>query len=347
MRMTLVARDRVVRFVTGALLALTLAGLALAVPTPALAEGRIRIAEQYGIVYLLLNVARDQQLIEKHGKAAGVDIKVDWAKLSGGSAVNDALLSGAVDIAGAGVGPLLTIWDRTKGKQNVKGVASLGNFPYYLVSNNPSVKTIADFTDKDRIAVPAVGVSVQSRVLQLASAKLWGDAQYNKLDKISVALPHPDAAAAIIAGGAEITGHFGNPPFQEQELAENPNAHIVLSSYDVLGGPSSSTLLFATEKFRNENPKTYKAFQDALKEAAAFASANPEKAADTYLRVTGAKQDRDFLIKVIKNPDVQFKLEPENTIGLARFMHKVGAIKNEPISWRDYFFDDAITAQGG
>lgn len=347
MRMTLVARDRVVRFVTGALLALTLAGLALAVPTPALAEGRIRIAEQYGIVYLLLNVARDQQLIEKHGKAAGVDIKVDWAKLSGGSAVNDALLSGAVDIAGAGVGPLLTIWDRTKGKQNVKGVASLGNFPYYLVSNNPSVKTIADFTDKDRIAVPAVGVSVQSRVLQLASAKLWGDAQYNKLDKISVALPHPDAAAAIIAGGTEITGHFGNPPFQEQELAENPNAHIVLSSYDVLGGPSSSTLLFATEKFRNENPKTYKAFQDALKEAAAFATANPEKAADTYLRVTGAKQDRDFLIKVIKNPDVQFKLEPENTIGLARFMHKVGAIKNEPISWRDYFFDDAITAQGG
>ena len=40
--------------------------------------------------------------------------------LSGGSAVNDALLSGAVDIAGAGVGPLLTIWDRTRGKQNVK-----------------------------------------------------------------------------------------------------------------------------------------------------------------------------------------------------------------------------------
>jgi NitT/TauT family transport system substrate-binding protein len=208
------------------------------------------------------------------------------------------------------------------------------------------VKTIADFTDKDRIAVPAVGVSVQSRVLQLASAKLWGDAQFNKLDKISVALPHPDAAAAIIAGGTEITGHFGNPPFQEQELAENPKARIVLNSYDVLGGPSSSTVLFATEKFRKDNPKTYKAFQEALKEAAAFAAANPEKAADTYLRVTGAKQDRDFLIKVIKNPDVQFKLEPQNTFALAEFMHKVGAIKNAPASWRDYFFEDPITAQG-
>ncbi len=162
--------------------ATTLAGLGLAISSLAAhAEGQIRIAEQFGIVYLLLNVAQDQKLIEKHAKAAGVDAKVEWVKLSGGSAVNDALLSGNIEIAGAGVGPLLTLWDRTKGRQNVKGVASLGNFPYYLVSNNPAVKTIADFTERDRIAVPAVGVSVQSRVLQLASAKLWGDKEFAKL----------------------------------------------------------------------------------------------------------------------------------------------------------------------
>ena len=206
------------------------AGLALAAGSVAAhAEGQIRIAEQFGIVYLLLNVAQDQKLIEKHAKAAGVDAKVEFVQLSGGAAVNDALLSGNIDIAGAGVGPLLTLWDRTRGKQNVRGVASLGNFPYYLVSNNPAVKTIADFTEKDRIALPAVGVSVQSRVLQLASARLWGDKDFARLDKFSVALPHPDAAAAIIKGGTEITAHFGNPPFQEQELAGNPNAHIVLS----------------------------------------------------------------------------------------------------------------------
>ena len=109
----------------------------LVAPTVAQAEGEIRIAEQFGIVYLLLNVVRDQNLIEKYGKQQGIDIKVDWTQLSGGAAVNDALLSGSIDIAGAGVGPLLTIWDRTHGKQNVKAVASLGNFPYYLVSNNP------------------------------------------------------------------------------------------------------------------------------------------------------------------------------------------------------------------
>ena len=324
-----------------------LAGLGLAFGSLAAhAEGQIRIAQQFGIVYLLLNVAEDQKLIEKHAKAAGVDAKVEWVKLSGGSAVNDALLSGNIEIAGAGVGPLFTIWDRTKGKQNVKGVASLGNFPYYLVSNNPNVKTIADFTDKDRIALPAVGVSVQSRVLQVASAKLWGDKEYNRLDKLQVALPHPDAAAAIIKGGTEISAHFGNPPFQEQELAENPKARIVLNSYDALGGPASATVLYATEKFRNESPKTYKAFLDALDEAAKFVTANPEKAADTYLRVTGAKTDRELLLKIIKNPEVQFKIAPQNTLGLGEFLHRVGAIKNKPASVKDYFFDDARTRPG-
>ncbi len=312
--------------------------------TAARAEGQLRIAEQFGIVYLLLNVAQEQKLIEKHGKAAGVDVKVEWLKLSGGSAVNDALLSGNIDVAGAGVGPLLTIWDRTYGKQNVRGVASLGNFPYYLVSNNPAVKTIADFSDKDRIAVPAVGVSVQSRVLQLASAKLWGDSQYKKLDAVQVPLPHPDAAATIISGGTEITAHFGNPPFQDQELADNPKAHIVLNSYDVLGGPSSATVLYATEKFRKDNPKTYKAFVGALDEAAQFVTANPEKAADIYLKVGQAKIDRSLLIKIIKNPEVQFKIAPQNTYALAEFMHRVGAIKNKPASARDYFFDDAHIA---
>lgn len=318
----------------------------LGLSSPAQAEGKLRIAQQFGIVYLLLNVAQDQQLIEKHGKKAGVDINVDYVQLSGGAAVNDALLSGAIDIAGAGVGPLFTIWDRTKGRQNVRGVASLGNFPYYLVTNNPAVKTIADFTDKDRIALPAVGVSVQSRILQLASAKLWGDKEFNRLDTLQVALPHPDAAAAIISGGTEITAHFGNPPFQEQELAGNPNARIVLNSYDVQGGPSSATLLYATEKFRTENPKTYQAFVDALAEAATFITEQPEAAVDTFIRVTKSKVDRDLILGIVKNPEVQFKTTPQNTLQLGEFLHRVGAIKNKPESVKDYFFDDAHVAAG-
>lgn len=315
-------------------------------PASAQAEGQLRIAQQFGVVYLLLNVAQDRKLIEKHGRKQGVPIKVEWIQLSGGNAVNDALLSGAIDVAGAGVGPLLTIWDRTKGRQNVKGVASLGNFPYYLVSTNPNVKTIADFTDKDRIALPAVTVSVQARILQMAAAKRWGTGEFAKLDRLTQAVPHPDAAAAIIKGGTEINGHFATPPFQDQELAGNPAAHVVLDSYEVQGGPSSSTVLYATEEYVKENPKTYRAFVDALDEAAKLVAANPELAADAYLRVTKAKIDRALLLKVVTDPKNQFKVAPQNTLGLAHFMGQAGAIRNKPASWRDYFFAHPALASG-
>nr|WP_188130263.1 ABC transporter substrate-binding protein [Massilia mucilaginosa] len=303
------------------------------VSNPAQAEGRIRIAEQFGIVYLLLNVAQDQKLIEKHGRKQGVEIDVDWVKLSGGAAINDALLSGSIDIASAG-------------KQNVKGVASLGNFPYYLISTNPNVKTIADFSDKDRIALPAVTVSVQARILQMAAAKRWGTAEFKRLHRLTQALPHPDAAATIIAGQTEINAHFATPPYQEQELAANPKAHIVLDSYEVQGGPGSSTVLYATEKYLKDNPKTYRAFVDALAEAAQFISASPEAAADAYLRVNKSSIERALLLKVIKNPKVQFQVAPQNTFGLAPFLFQAGALKKQPTSWRDYFFQSPALASG-
>ncbi|TWH64814.1 NitT/TauT family transport system substrate-binding protein [Azomonas agilis] len=333
---------RISRVAAGLGLSLALIGGTL--PTPAQAEGQLRIAEQFGVVYLLLNVVRDQQLIEKHGKAAGVDIKVDWTRLSGGSAVNDALLSGNIDIAGAGIGPLLTVWDRTKGKQNVRGVASLGNFPYYLLSSNPKVKTIADLSDKDRIAVPAVTVSIQSRFLQYAAAQEWGDKEFARLDKYTVAIPHPEATAALLNGGTELNGHFSNPPFQDQAL-KNPDVHVVLDTYKLLG-PNSPTVLYTTEKFYQENPKTYQAFLSALTEASAFIKKDPEAAADIYRRVADSKTDRDLLLKVIKDPRVEFSVNPTGTFKLADFLHRVGVLKNKPTSWQDYFFNSPQVASG-
>lgn len=326
-------------------ISLALTGALLA-PLKAQAEGQIRIAEQFGVVYLLLNIAQDLKLIEKNAKSEGLDsIKVEFIKLSGGPAINDALLSGNIDVAAAGIGPLLTIWDRTLGKQNVRGIATLGNFPNYLITTNPTVKSIADFTDKDRIALPAVTVSVQSRILQLASAKVWGDAQFNKLDKLQVALPHPDATAALVKGGTEITAHFSNTPFQEQLLAANPQARVVLNSYDVLGGPSSAVALYGTEKFRKDNPKTYKAFVDGLNQAVRFVKSNPEAAADIYLRINKSHVDRKLLLSLIQGKEVQFQITPQNTFALAQFMHRVGAIKNKASSARDYFFDDPHNAK--
>src|SRR6187397_2327702 len=122
----------------------------------------INVAQQYGIGYLSLMLMEEQKLIEKHAKAAGVDVKVNWAKFAGGNVMNDALLSNSLQFTSGGVGPLITMWAKTKGNLDVKAVAALDSMPLYLNTRNPNVKTIKDFTEKDKIALPAVKVSVQA-----------------------------------------------------------------------------------------------------------------------------------------------------------------------------------------
>ena len=326
------------------LLAAALAGTAL-FSSVAQAEGKISIAQQFGIGYLILDVVRDQQLIEKHGKAQGIDIKVDWNSISGATAMNEALLTGSLDVVSAGVPPMLTVWDRTKGKQNVKAIAALGSMPNYLLTNNPNIKTLKDFSDKDRIAVPAAGVGFQSRTLQIETARLFGDAQYKKFDDISVSLPHPDATAALIAGGSEINSHFSSPPFQYQAL-QNPNVHKVLSSYDVLGGQATFNVLYTTEKFHDENPKTYKAFYDALVEAQTLIKTDKAAAAQTYIRVEQSKLPLPLVESIVNDPEIDFTVVPQRTYIYAEKLQELGVLKNKAGSWKDYFFEEAHGGAG-
>lgn len=318
----------------------------LAASWTAHAEGQIRVAQQFGISYLILDVVHDQKLIEKHGKAQGLDIKVEWTQISGATAMNEALLSGSLDIVSAGVPPMLALWDRTKGKQNVKAVAALGSLPNYLLSSNPNVKTIKDFGDKDRIAVPAAGTSFQSRVLQIETAKVFGKDNYKRFDTISVSLAHPDATAALIAGGSEINAHFSSAPFYYQALEANKNVHKVLSSYDVLGGPATFNVLYTTQKFHDENPKTYKAFYAALDEAAKLVKADKAKAAEIFIRVQKSRLAPELVRKIIEDPENSYTIQPQRSQAYAEELYKLGILKNRPASWKDYFFPEAYAQPG-
>ena len=327
------------------LIAAAVAAVTLGFSAGAHAEGQIRIAQQFGIGYLILDVVQDQKLIEKYGKQQGVDIKVEWNSISGATAMNEALLAGALDVVSAGVPPMLTLWDRTRGRQNVKAIASLGSMPNYLLSNNPKVKTLQDLSDKDRIAVPAAGVGYQSRTLQIETARVFGKADYKRFDNISVSLSHPDATVALISGGSEIDTHFSSPPFQYQAL-ENKNVHKVISSYDILGGPATFNVLYTTQKFHDDNPKTYKAFYNALVEAAQFIRANKAKAADTFIRVQKSKLAPEFVRKIVEDPEIDFTVSPQRSYVYADKLHDIGVLKNRAASWKDYFFEEAYAQPG-
>ena len=309
------------------------------------AEGKISIAQQFGIGYLILDVVQDQKLIEKHGKAQGLDIQVEWSQISGATAMNEALLAGSLDVVSAGVPPMLTLWDRTKGRQNVKAIAALGSLPNYLITNNPKVRTLKDLGEKDRIAVPAAGTGFQSRTLQIETAKVFGKDDYKRFDTISVSLPHPEATAALVAGGSEINTHFSSAPFYYQAL-ENKSVHKILSSYDILGGPATFNVLYTTQKFHDENPKTYKAFYAALVEAAQFIKADKSRAADVFIRVQKSKLSRDFVRRIVEDPENDFTISPYRTFVYADELQKLGVLKNRAASWKDYFFEEAYAQPG-
>ena len=329
-----------------ALVTIALAACSLSMLATARAEmSEIHVSRQYGISYLPLMIMEDQKLIEKHAKAEGIDVKVDWSKFASGAVMNDALLSGNLQFASGGVAPFTTLWAKTRGNLDVKGVAAINSMPLYLVTNNPNVKTIKDFTEKDKIALPAVKVSIQAVTLQMAAEKAFGPGQQNKLDHLTVSMSHPDAETALLSGGSEITAHLGSPPFQYQEL-EHKGMHRVLNSYDVLGGPATFNVVWTTKKFHDDNPKVNEAVVAAMDEADKLIKADPKRAAEIYLAVTKEKTSVDDLVAMITNPKVAYRLNPSATYPVAQFLHKIGRVKHQASSWKDLFFPSAYDRPG-
>jgi NitT/TauT family transport system substrate-binding protein len=329
------------KFAAGALIAAAIAGGAQAEVT------EVRMSKQFGLPYLPMIVIEAQGLIEKHAKAAGLgDVKTSWTQRAGPAAELDALLAGHADFIGPGVPTLATIWDKTAGTpQEAKALIAMQSMPYVLVTRNPNVKTIKDFTDKDKIALPAVKLTGHAIALEMEAAKIWGFEHYDKLDSITITRSHADSAAAVMSGQSEINSHFASSPFYYYELA-TPGIHKVLSSYDALGARHTNGTLVVTKKFRDANPKICGAVVAAFNEANAFIKANPREAAQLYLTATKDKNPIDALEKMVADPDVDYTSTPVAVMKIVEFMHKVGRIKKKPNSWKDMFFPEAHGLNG-
>ena len=338
-------REGVLASVRSALIAFVALGACAALPAAHAEMSEIHVSRQYGISYLPLMLMEDQKLLEKHAKAAGIDVKVEWSKFASGAVMNDALLSGNLQFASGGVGPFTTLWAKTRGTLDVKATSAINSMPLFLVTRNPNVKTLKDFTDKDKIALPAVKVSIQAVTLQMAAEQAFGEGQQNKLDHLTVSMAHPDAETALLSGRSEVTAHLGSPPFQYQEL-EHAGMHKVFSSYDVLGGPATFNVVWTTKKFHDENPKLYAAFMAALDEATAAINRDKRAAAEAYLRISKDKDSLDDIVKMLNDPAIVYTTTPNNVMKYVNFMYKVGSIKVKPDSWKEMFFPNAHGLSG-
>jgi NitT/TauT family transport system substrate-binding protein len=328
------------------LLTAAAAALGLAA-TPASAEvSDLKMMSQYGIGYMQLTLMKADKLVEKHLAKAGLgSTTVTWARMGAGSAANDALLAGGLHFAAGGTGPAFILWDRTRANVQVHGVAALSSMPNMLISRNPAVKTIRDLTEKDRIAMAGAGSSVQTIYLQMAAAKEFGIDNYKKLNPLMVNLPHPEGLRALLSGQGEVNAQFTSPPFWNTAV-ESPGIHIVLNSYDIVGGANTFLMVWSTKKFRDENPKTYKAVVDAMSEATEAINADKKRAAEIYVREGGGKESVDKIFKIMSDPQIKYTMAPENVLPFAQFMHKIGTLKNGPESWKDLFFPDIHALPG-
>jgi NitT/TauT family transport system substrate-binding protein len=178
---------------------------------------------------------------------------------------------------------------------------------------------------------------MQAIILQMAAAQAFGEANYAKLDPITVSMAHPDAMATFLSGGGEIDNHFTSPPFIQKEL-EKPGITKVLNSIDVLGGPISFNVVAATSKFYNENPRLYAVFMKSLAEATEFINRDKRAAAEIYIRMTKDKSPVEDILKIINDPQIEYSLVPANIMKMIDFMYKTGAIKVKPASWKELFF---------
>ena len=300
----------------------------------------ITIAQQFGVSFLPLMLMERDGLIEKHAKAAGIEVKTNWQKVAGPSVINDGLLSGNVHFGAVGAPSLITLWWRTKGNAGVKGVAAMTSYPLYFVTRNPELRSLKDLSQKDKIAVPSVKISTQAIMLQMAAADLFGQSNYQKFDELTVSLSHPDAMVALMNNTSGVNAHFGTSPFYEQEM-KLPGARLLTTSYDILGGRASALVVVTTSKFHDANPKLYKAFLAAQKEAIDAINKDKRKAAQDYISIAkDTKNSVDDIFAVINDKDYAFTLSPEKVFKTAVFMGKVGSVKEPPAKWQDLFFPD-------
>jgi NitT/TauT family transport system substrate-binding protein len=307
----------------------------------------LRMATQFGIGAMPMIIMQKNQVLERHLAAAGLPaVNVTWRQFPGGNPMNEGLLSGSLDIVSGGTTVFVTLWAKAKGTPSaVRSIGAVSALPLWFMTKNPNVKSLQDLGDNDRIAVTTVKVAVHAILLQMAAEKIWGPANANRLDRLTVGIPHGDAVTALASSAHEINNHFSAPPFQYVE-AKAPGVRKITTAQEILGAPASYMVAYATEKFRQENPKKYAAFVAALREVMEYINADPRAATKDYLDASKEPITLDEAVQMVTDPDAKFTLQPASVQTFADFMFRQGLIKVQPSSWKDLFFPEIQTGSG-
>jgi NitT/TauT family transport system substrate-binding protein len=321
----------------------------LAAPAIVRAQAPLKVTfvQQRGLLYTPVDIMVTGGVLQQEATKLGLGkIETTATALSGPGPVLDAILSGAADYGTAALPSLLTLWEKTRGTANeVKAVGAVSNGAMTLYTINPNIKTLADFTEKDRIAVPTVRLSFNAMMLQMAAEELWKDP--HRLDHLTVALGHPDAVIALSAGygKASITAHIAVQPYTDRGL-KLPGAHIITDSRKVFGGPLTQITLLATKQTKEKNPTLFKAVANALEQSIKVANADKRATAVLWKEAQKAPDNIDDLVAQLNDPGFEFTAQPHRIAFFAGFLNRIGTMKAKVGDWKELFWETAYNQQG-
>lgn len=306
----------------------------------------IRFAQQQSIGYLQFNVLKHEHLLEKRAAELGIpNLQVSWLTLSGPDAMNDALLSGSVDVVAGGVPALLIVWGRTRGTANeVRGICALTQGISRLNTNDPAIHSLRDVGPDSRIALPAVRSSIQAILLQMAAAREFGPDNWGRFDAQTRSLSPADASTGLVSGSSGFDMAFTPPPFPALQL-RSPKVHTVLTTFDVVG-ESSASVAWTSKRFHDANPVLYRALLDSLRQASDFINEHKREAVGFYIEDSHSTMTLDELMAIAFEPHASFGVVPKGVETFGTFMARTGTLKAAPASWKDAFFPEVAGEPG-
>lgn len=288
----------------------------------------ITIAYQSSVGYAPLIVMKEQKLVEKHYNG---DITVKWVEMSNGAAINEGLISGAIDVGSMGVPVAIT---GIQAGSPYKIAFGLSAQPYALLSNSPEINSLSDISKLDQIAITNIN-SQPHILLAMAARKELGDA--HALDGNLTVLGNADGFAAIISGA--VACHMVISPYNFMEVvSDDAEIHEIEISSDIWPPENTALVSVVPECLKTEKPEVYNALLSAVEEAMDFIEENPEDTA--VMLAKGYDASSEEIQRWIDDARSSYGTELYGVMDMADFMVEEGFLAEGPTSIHDLVYEN-------
>lgn len=295
--------------------------------TDAKGSESITIAYQSSIGYAPILVMKEKKMIEEK---YGGDITINWVEMKNGSAINEGMTSGSIDVGCMGVPVAVT---GVMAGCPYKIAFGISAQPYSIMTRDASINSLSDIKDSDQIAI--TNINSQPHVLLAMAVKAeLGDA--HALDKNLTVLGNADGYSAIVSGN--VSCHMVISPYNFMEqISTDVDIHEI--SVDSSVWPDDNTALVAviTENLKNKKPEVYDAILAAVDEANAYIASNTRDAAEILAK--GYDAEPDEIVKWMTDKRSVYTSELHGVMRMVEFMVEEGFLEKGPSAITEIAYD--------